>query len=161
MNVGVTRRGVVAFAAATAIQLAVSPSAPVRAQTALKLPLDGRADISSAPLFLALVMIEIADVIFAVDSVPAIFAITTDPYIVYTSNMFAILGLRAWYGVLARAAQELEYLETAVAVVLGRSSGGMQATRTGCASARGRSERASGLIKFERYCNELWRVADD
>jgi NitT/TauT family transport system substrate-binding protein len=54
MNVGVTRRGVVAFAAATAIQLAVSPSAPVRAQTALKLTLDGRADISSAPLFLAL-----------------------------------------------------------------------------------------------------------
>jgi tellurite resistance protein TerC len=53
------------------------------------------------PLFLALVLIEIADVIFAVDSVPAIFAITTDPFIVYTSNIFAILGLRALYFALA------------------------------------------------------------
>ena len=50
---------------------------------------------------------------------PAVFGVSEDPFIVYTSNMFAILGLRAWYGVLARAAQELEYLETAVAVVLG------------------------------------------
>ena len=62
---------------------------------------------------------ELSDVVFAVDSVPAVFGVSEDPFIVYTSNMFAILGLRAWYGVLARAAQELEYLETAVAVVLG------------------------------------------
>ena len=54
-----------------------------------------------------------------VDSVPAVFGVSEDPFIVYTSNMFAILGLRAWYGVLTRAAQELEYLESAVAVVLG------------------------------------------
>ncbi|WP_266095426.1 TerC family protein [Acinetobacter soli] len=47
------------------------------------------------PLFLALIMIEFVDLIFAIDSVPAIFAITTDPFIVYTSNIFAILGLRA------------------------------------------------------------------
>src|SRR3989344_5464792 len=51
----------------------------------------------ATPLFMALVMVEIADVVFAVDSVPAIFSITTDPYIVYTSNIFAILGLRALY----------------------------------------------------------------
>uniref|UniRef100_UPI0038F7426C TerC family protein n=1 Tax=Streptomyces turgidiscabies TaxID=85558 RepID=UPI0038F7426C len=49
------------------------------------------------PLFLALVLIEAADVIFAVDSVPAIFAITRDPFVIYTSNIFAILGLRALY----------------------------------------------------------------
>ena len=53
------------------------------------------------PLFLALILVEIADLIFAIDSVPAIFAITTDPYIVYTSNIFAILGLRALYFALA------------------------------------------------------------
>ena len=53
------------------------------------------------PLFMALVLIEVADVVFAVDSVPAIFAITTDPFIVYTSNIFAILGLRALYFALA------------------------------------------------------------
>jgi len=61
----------------------------------------GRPVLWITPLFLALVMIEIADVVFAVDSVPAIFAITTDPYIVYTSNIFAILGLRALYFALA------------------------------------------------------------
>ena len=55
----------------------------------------GRLVRYATPLFLALVLIEVADVIFAVDSVPAIFAITTDPFIVYTSNIFAILGLRA------------------------------------------------------------------
>mgnify|MGYP003546458625 CR=1 FL=1 len=53
------------------------------------------------PLFLALVLVEISDVIFAVDSIPAIFAITTDPFIVLTSNLFAILGLRATYFLLA------------------------------------------------------------
>ena len=70
------------------------------------------------PLFLALVMIEIADVIFAVDSVPAIFAITTDPYIVYTSNIFAILGLRALYFALAAIIHRFAYLKQALAVLL-------------------------------------------
>ena len=64
-------------------------------------PKTGRAVRYMTPLLLALILIEIADVIFAVDSVPAIFAITTDPYIVYTSNIFAILGLRALYFALA------------------------------------------------------------
>ena len=70
------------------------------------------------PLFMALVMVEIADVIFAVDSVPAIFAITTDPFIVYTSNIFAILGLRALYFALAAMIHRFQYLKPALAVVL-------------------------------------------
>jgi tellurite resistance protein TerC len=70
------------------------------------------------PLFLALVLIEIADVIFAVDSVPAIFAITTDPFIVYTSNIFAILGLRALYFALAAMVHRFHYLKYALALVL-------------------------------------------
>ncbi|QND46789.1 TerC family protein (plasmid) [Rhizobium lusitanum] len=70
------------------------------------------------PLFMALVMIEVADVIFAVDSVPAIFAITTDPFIVYTSNIFAILGLRALYFALAAMIHRFKYLKPALAVVL-------------------------------------------
>ena len=70
------------------------------------------------PLFLALVLIEIADVIFAVDSVPAIFAITTDPFIVYTSNIFAILGLRALYFALAAAIHRFHYLKYALALIL-------------------------------------------
>ncbi len=70
------------------------------------------------PLFLALALIEIADVIFAVDSVPAIFAITTDPFIVYTSNIFAILGLRALYFALAAAIHRFQYLKYALALIL-------------------------------------------
>jgi tellurite resistance protein TerC len=70
------------------------------------------------PLFMALVMVEIADVIFAVDSVPAIFAITTDPFIVYTSNIFAILGLRALYFALAAMIHRFHYLKPALAIVL-------------------------------------------
>jgi tellurite resistance protein TerC len=70
------------------------------------------------PLFLALVLIEIADVVFAVDSVPAIFAITTDPFIVYTSNIFAILGLRALYFALAAMVHRFHYLKYALAIVL-------------------------------------------
>ncbi|EEW25712.1 TerC family protein [Rhodobacter ferrooxidans] len=70
------------------------------------------------PLFLALVLIEIADLVFAVDSVPAVFAITTDPYIVYTSNIFAILGLRALYFALAAVLHRFHYLKYALAILL-------------------------------------------
>lgn len=70
------------------------------------------------PLFLALVMVELADVIFAVDSIPAIFAITTDPYIVFTSNIFAILGLRALYFALSAMMHRFVHLKTAVSLVL-------------------------------------------
>ena len=72
----------------------------------------------ATPLFLTLCMVEIADLVFAVDSVPAIFAITTDPFIVYTSNIFAILGLRALYFALAAMIHRFKYLKYALAVVL-------------------------------------------
>ena len=70
------------------------------------------------PLFLALILIEGADLVFAVDSVPAIFAITQDPFIVYTSNIFAILGLRALYFALAAMISRFVYLKYALALVL-------------------------------------------
>ena len=63
-------------------------------------------------------LIEVADVIFAVDSVPAILAITTDPFIVYTSNIFAILGLRALYFTLAAMVHRFHYLKYSLALVL-------------------------------------------
>jgi tellurite resistance protein TerC len=72
----------------------------------------------ATPLFLALVLIEIADVIFAVDSVPAVFAITSDPFIVYTSNIFAILGLRALYFALAAIIHRFHYLKYALSLLL-------------------------------------------
>ena len=81
-------------------------------------PSSGKPVWFMTPLFLALVLIEVADVIFAVDSVPAIFAITTDPFIVYTSNIFAILGLRALYFALAAMVHRFHYLKYALALVL-------------------------------------------
>ena len=81
-------------------------------------PATGRMRRIATPLLLALVMIECADVIFAVDSVPAILAITTDPFIVYTSNIFAILGLRALYFALAAMVDRFHYLKYALAALL-------------------------------------------
>ena len=78
----------------------------------------GRVRTFVTPLFGALVMVELADLIFAVDSIPAIFAITTDPYIVLTSNVFAILGLRALYFALAAMVDRFVYLKYALAAVL-------------------------------------------
>lgn len=78
----------------------------------------GKATRYATPLFLALILIEFADLIFAVDSVPAIFAITTDPFIVYTSNIFAILGLRALYFALAAMIHRFHYLKYALSAVL-------------------------------------------
>ena len=73
---------------------------------------------AATPLFLALVVINLADLVFAVDSVPAIFAITTDTFIVYTSNIMAILGLRALYFALAAMVHRFHYLKFALALVL-------------------------------------------
>ena len=81
-------------------------------------PATGKIVRYATPLFLALVMINIADLVFAVDSVPAIFAITTDTYIVYTANIMAILGLRALYFALAALVHRFEYLKYALAIVL-------------------------------------------
>lgn len=80
--------------------------------------INGKATWFMTPLFLALLMVEIADVIFAVDSVPAIFAITADPFVIYTSNIFAILGLRALYFALAVMVDRFHYLKIALAAVL-------------------------------------------
>ncbi len=81
-------------------------------------PKTGRMAWFGTPLLLCLVLVEIADVVFAVDSVPAIFAITPDPFIVYTSNIFAILGLRALYFALAAMIHRFHYLKYALAFVL-------------------------------------------
>ena len=81
-------------------------------------PQTGKPVVWATPLFLALVMVEVVDLIFAVDSVPAIFAITSDPFIVYTSNIFAILGLRALYFALAAMVHRFKYLKYALALVL-------------------------------------------
>jgi tellurite resistance protein TerC len=78
----------------------------------------GKTALFATPLFLALVMVEFVDLVFAVDSVPAILAITTDPFIVYTSNIFAILGMRALYFALAAMAHRFHYLKYALAVLL-------------------------------------------
>ena len=72
----------------------------------------------ATPLFLVLVLVEITDLIFAVDSIPAIFAITTDPFVVLTSNVFAILGLRAMYFLLADMAERFSLLKYGLAIVL-------------------------------------------
>ena len=72
----------------------------------------------ATPLLVALVVVETADVIFAVDSIPAVLAVTTDPFIVYTSNVFALLGMRALYFLLAGAADRVRYLRPGLAVIL-------------------------------------------
>lgn len=81
-------------------------------------PETGRFRRMATPLFLALVLIEGADLIFAVDSVPAVFMITSDPFLVYTSNIFAILGLRALYFALAAVLYRFHYLKYALGVLL-------------------------------------------
>jgi len=72
----------------------------------------------ATPLLICMIAVEISDVIFAVDSIPAVFGVTENPFIVFTSNMFAIMGLRSLYTILSKAAKDLEYLEQAVAIVL-------------------------------------------
>ena len=72
----------------------------------------------ATPMFLVLVMIELSDLVFAVDSIPAIFAVTTDPFIVFTSNIFAIMGLRALYFLLADMADRFHLLKYGLAIVL-------------------------------------------
>jgi TerC family integral membrane protein len=73
----------------------------------------------ATPMLLCMIAVEISDVVFAVDSIPAIFGVTENPLVVFSSNMFAIMGLRSLYIILSKAASELKYLEKAVAVVLG------------------------------------------
>ena len=81
-------------------------------------PQSGKLIRVGTPLLLALIMVELTDLVFAVDSIPAIFAITTDPFIVYTSNIFAILGLRALYFALSAMIHRFHYLKYALALIL-------------------------------------------
>jgi tellurite resistance protein TerC len=78
----------------------------------------GKMVLFMTPLFLALIMVEVVDIVFAVDSVPAIFAVTRDPFIVYTSNIFAILGLRSMYFMLAEAVERFKYLKYGLSLIL-------------------------------------------
>jgi tellurite resistance protein TerC len=78
----------------------------------------GKARLLATPLFLALIMVEVTDVVFAVDSVPAIFAITPDPFIVFTSNIFAILGLRSLYFCLAAVIGKFRFLKPGLVLIL-------------------------------------------
>lgn len=77
-----------------------------------------RAGWTTTPLLLVLIVVEWSDLVFAIDSIPAIFAITRDPFIVYSSNVFAILGLRALFFVLAGMMDRFEYLKPGVATIL-------------------------------------------
>ena len=79
--------------------------------------IDGR--LMFTPLLLVLILVDIMDLIFAVDSIPAVFAITTDEFIVYTSNICAILGLRSLYFLLAGMVDRFVYLKTGLAIILG------------------------------------------
>lgn len=81
-------------------------------------PATGALKLFATPLLLALLFIELVDLVFAIDSVPAIFAITSDPYIIYTSNIFAILGLRALFFALAAVSHRFQYLKYALALTL-------------------------------------------
>jgi tellurite resistance protein TerC len=78
----------------------------------------GRLRLAATPLFVVLVLVETTDLIFAVDSIPAIFAVTDDPFIVYSSNVFAILGLRALYFLLADVIHRFHYLKLGLSLVL-------------------------------------------
>jgi tellurite resistance protein TerC len=75
--------------------------------------------LMATPLFLVLLVVESTDLVFAVDSIPAVLAVTQDPFLVYTSNVFAILGLRALYFLLAGAMTKFHYLKLALSLILG------------------------------------------
>ena len=83
-----------------------------------KVEIDNKARWAATPLFIVLVMVETTDLVFAVDSIPAIFAITRDPFLVFTSNVFAILGLRSMYFLLAGIIEKFHFLKLGLAVVL-------------------------------------------
>lgn len=83
-----------------------------------KVGLGGKKITCATPLFLCLLAVESTDIVFAVDSIPAIIAITRDPFIVYTSNIFAILGLRALYFLLVSLIQSLRFLKQGLAIIL-------------------------------------------
>ena len=102
---------------------AAVPGAELVRDTAVELAQPGT--LMLTPLALALILVETTDLIFAVDSIPAIFAITTDPFLVFTSNVFAVLGLRSLYFALAGLIRQFRYLKVSLAVVLAVVGGKM------------------------------------
>jgi tellurite resistance protein TerC len=92
------------------------PIMPVTTGTGFLIRKGGR--LMATPLLVALVVIETSDLIFALDSIPAVFAVTRDPFLVYTSNVFALLGLRSLYFVLAGAIRDLRFLRTGLGIML-------------------------------------------
>jgi tellurite resistance protein TerC len=80
--------------------------------------IDGKSVLAATPLFVVLVLVEVTDLLFAVDSIPAVFAVTEDPFIVYSSNVFAILGLRALYFLLADVIDRFHYLRRGLSIIL-------------------------------------------
>ena len=86
--------------------------------TSRKVSLPANVFVMLTPLMVVLVVIEFSDVIFAVDSIPAIFAVTRDPFVVFTSNVFAILGLRSMYFALSSVMHKFHYLKYGLAVIL-------------------------------------------
>ena len=84
----------------------------------VRAPIGGRLRLAATPLFVVLVLVETTDLVFAVDSIPAIFAITTDPFLVFTSNVFAILGLRSMYFLLVAIIGRFHFLKLGLAAVL-------------------------------------------
>ncbi len=103
-------------AGSPAARAPATPGAPVEVDRVVAAARKGA--LLATPLLLALVLVELSDVIFAVDSIPAIFAITTDPFLVFTSNVFAMLGLRSLYFALAGMIDRFRYLKPALATVL-------------------------------------------
>mmetsp|Transcript_4910 Transcript_4910/g.10839 ORF Transcript_4910/g.10839 Transcript_4910/m.10839 type:complete len:377 (-) Transcript_4910:189-1319(-) len=99
----------------------------------------------ATPLFICMVSLEISDVVFAVDSIPAVFGVTSNPLVVFSSNMFAIMGLRSLYTILSKAATDLKYLEPAVGIVLGFIGSKMIAEYFG---AEIPTEVALGVVAF-------------
>lgn len=99
----------------------------------------------ATPLFICMIALEISDVVFAVDSIPAVFGVTSNPLVVFSSNMFAIMGLRSLYTILSKAASDLKYLEPAVGLVLGFIGSKMIAEYFG---AEIPTEAALGVVAF-------------
>ena len=88
----------------------------------------GRGRWLATPLLVALMAIELTDVMFAIDSIPAAFAVSEEPFVIYSSNVFAVLGLRALYVVLVGALSDLKYLHYGLAAVLAFAGGKMLAS---------------------------------
>eukprot|EP00250_Pteridium_aquilinum_P007355 c17094_g1_i2 orf=588-1940(-) len=113
--------------------------------------------LKATPLFLTLAVIELSDIAFAVDSIPAVFGVTRDPFIVFSSNIFAILGLRSLYTLISSSMGELEYIQPSVAVVLGFVGSKMVADFCGLHVSR---ELSLGVVVSVLGCGiglSLWK----